>query len=171
MSFTSLRHHLHLHMLPIIGAEVFQPFPGKFTVSFWSKRPNLLIYPQIAGNAHDAELITLKITQLSTQSNHKKSSEFTSSFEGGKGAALFKSPSPSKGKSGVKGFSWCPRKRLQKQQEALMADTKNKLLHLHSISQHKQNTGTLGCGLASIFDPDYGEVLQAWKSSPFDSFN
>lgn len=52
-----------------------------------------------------------------------------------------------------------------------MADTKNKLLHLHSISQHKQNTGTLGCGLASIFDPDYGEVLQAWKSSPFDSFN
>lgn len=65
VSFTFLHHHLHLQKLLIIRAEEFQPFPEKFTVSFWTKFTDL---PPNPWNAHDAELINQKITQLSTQS-------------------------------------------------------------------------------------------------------
>ena len=52
---------------------------GTYTISFSSKRPNLLIYLPIAMNTHDAEIISLKKNQLATQSNYEKSFESASS--------------------------------------------------------------------------------------------
>lgn len=150
VSFTSLHHHLHLQKLLIIRAEEFQPFPEKFTVSFWTK------FTDLPPNPWERSRCRINKPENNPTFNPKQSSESTSSLQGGKGAALFKSLLLPEGNQDFPGAEAAGDSK---------ADTRNKVPHLHSINK----TWALWAGVLQVFlTQSMGKFS---KPSLFDCFN